>query len=121
MGRRVEDLLIERRLNGQAGGSPVVLDPEGQAADREVLLTGTGRDPERREVGCARTRYVSTRACSRAVFGDYIGLYDIAGAVEDGATVPLDCGGQLAKRHDRHRRWRPESQPHIWSKSRREV
>jgi hypothetical protein len=56
MGRRVEDLLIERRLNGQAGRSPVVLGPEGQAADSEVLLTGTGCDAERREVYARHVR-----------------------------------------------------------------
>jgi type I restriction enzyme R subunit len=40
---------------------------------------------------------VSTRACSRAVFGDYISIYDIQRAVEDGATVPIYYEGRLAK------------------------
>ena len=37
------------------------------------------------------------RACSRAVFGDYISIYDIARAVEDGVTVPIYYEGRLAK------------------------
>ena len=40
-----------------------------------------------------RTRDASTRA----VFGDYISIYDIARAVEDGATVPIYYESRLAK------------------------
>ena len=40
-----------------------------------------------------RTRDASTRA----VFADYISIYDIAPAVEDGATVPIFYEGRLAK------------------------
>src|SRR5204863_3998135 len=32
-----------------------------------------------------------------AVFGDYIGVYDIQRAVSDGATVPIYYEGRLAK------------------------
>jgi type I restriction enzyme R subunit len=43
----------------------------------------------------ARTR---TRAAgTRSVFSDYISIYDIARAVEDGATVPIYYEGRLAK------------------------
>ncbi|HUU39336.1 MAG TPA: HsdR family type I site-specific deoxyribonuclease, partial [Desulfatiglandales bacterium] len=34
---------------------------------------------------------------TRAVFGDYISIYDIQRAVEDGATVPIYYEGRLAK------------------------
>src|SRR5206468_2549242 len=34
---------------------------------------------------------------TRAVFGDYIDVYDIARAVEDGATVPIFYESRLAK------------------------
>jgi type I restriction enzyme R subunit len=37
------------------------------------------------------------RTNTRAVFGDYISIYDIARAVEDGATVPIYYEGRLAK------------------------
>ena len=43
--------------------------------------------------GRTRTRDASTRA----VFGDYISIYDIARAAEDGATVPIYYEGWLAK------------------------
>src|SRR6185436_2733600 len=36
-------------------------------------------------------------ANTRAVFGDYISVYDIQRAVEDGATVPIYYEGRLAK------------------------
>ncbi|MEA3412797.1 MAG: type I restriction endonuclease subunit R [Pseudomonadota bacterium] len=36
-------------------------------------------------------------ANTRAVFGDYISIYDIQRAVEDGATVPIYCESRLAK------------------------
>ena len=36
-------------------------------------------------------------ANTRAVFGDYISIYDIQQAVEDGATVPIYYEGRLAK------------------------
>ena len=38
-----------------------------------------------------------TDANTRAVFGDYIGIYDIQRAVEDGATVPIYYESRLAK------------------------
>jgi type I restriction enzyme R subunit len=43
----------------------------------------------------ARTR--TRDASTRAVFGGYISIYDIARAVEDGATVPIYYEGWLAK------------------------
>jgi type I site-specific restriction-modification system R (restriction) subunit len=49
--------------------------------------------PARRSRRRTRTRDANTRA----VFGDYIRIYDIARAVEDGATVPIYYEGRLAK------------------------
>jgi type I restriction enzyme R subunit len=34
---------------------------------------------------------------TRAVFGDYVSVYDIQGAVDDGATVPIYYESRLAK------------------------
>src|SRR6056297_1075323 len=34
---------------------------------------------------------------TRAVFGDYVSIYDIQDAVEDGATVPIYYESRLAK------------------------
>ena len=49
--------------------------------------------PARRSRRRTRTRDASTRA----VFGDYISVYDIARAIEDGATVPIYYEGRPAK------------------------
>jgi len=38
-----------------------------------------------------------TDANTRAVFGDYISVYDIQRAVADGATVPIYYESRLAK------------------------
>jgi type I restriction enzyme R subunit len=45
---------------------------------------------------------------TRAVFGDYINVYDIQRAVEDGATVPIYYESRLAKLE-----LRPEEMPHV--------
>ena len=37
------------------------------------------------------------QANTRAVFGDYISVYDIQRAVQDGATVPIYYESRLAK------------------------
>ena len=48
-------------------------------------------------VGFTGTPIEKADANTRAVFGDYISIYDIARAVEDGATVPIYYEGRLAK------------------------
>jgi type I restriction enzyme R subunit len=48
-------------------------------------------------VGFTGTPIEKADASTRAVFGDYISIYDIARAVEDGATVPIYYEGRLAK------------------------
>lgn len=48
-------------------------------------------------VGFTGTPIEQTDANTRAVFGDYISVYDIQRAVADGATVPIYHEGRLAK------------------------
>jgi type I restriction enzyme, R subunit len=48
-------------------------------------------------VGFTGTPIEKADSNTRAVFGDYISIYDIQRAVEDGATVPIYYEGRLAK------------------------
>ena len=48
-------------------------------------------------IGFTGTPIELNDANTRAVFGDYISIYDIQQAVEDGATVPIYYEGRLAK------------------------
>ena len=48
-------------------------------------------------IGFTGTPIELTDKNTRAVFGDYINIYDIQRAVEDGATVPIYYEGRLAK------------------------
>jgi len=48
-------------------------------------------------VGFTGTPIELTDKNTRAVFGDYVSIYDIQRAVEDGATVPIYYEGRLAK------------------------
>lgn len=48
-------------------------------------------------IGFTGTPIDQTDASTRAVFGDYISVYDIERAVEDGATVPIYYEGRLAR------------------------
>lgn len=48
-------------------------------------------------IGFTGTPVESTDKNTLAVFGDYIDIYDIQRAVEDGATVRIYYEGQLAK------------------------
>jgi type I restriction enzyme R subunit len=48
-------------------------------------------------IGFTGTPIEKADANTRAVFGDYISIYDIQRAVEDGATVPIYYEGRLAK------------------------
>ena len=48
-------------------------------------------------IGFTGTPIEMTDANTRAVFGDYISVYDIQRAVEDGATVPIYYESRLAK------------------------
>jgi type I site-specific deoxyribonuclease, HsdR family len=48
-------------------------------------------------IGFTGTPIEQTDASTRAVFGDYISVYDIQRAVDDGATVPIYYESRLAK------------------------
>ena len=48
-------------------------------------------------IGFTGTPIELTDKNTRAVFGDYISIYDIQRAVEDGATVPIYYESRLAK------------------------
>jgi type I restriction enzyme, R subunit len=50
-------------------------------------------------IGFTGTPVESTDKNTQAVFGDYVDIYDIAQAVEDGATVPIFYESRLAKIH----------------------
>lgn len=53
--------------------------------------------PKASFIGFTGTPIEHTDANTRAVFGDYISIYDIQQAVEDGATVKIYYEGRLAK------------------------
>ncbi|MES2209269.1 MAG: type I restriction endonuclease subunit R [Chloroflexota bacterium] len=53
--------------------------------------------PQASFIGFTGTPIELTDANTRAVFGDYISVYDIQRAVHDGATVPIYYEGRLAK------------------------
>ncbi len=55
-------------------------------------------------IGFTGTPIEKTDANTRAVFGDYISVYDIQRAVEDGATVPIYYESRLAKLELKRRR-----------------
>jgi len=59
-------------------------------------------------IGFTGTPIEHTDANTRAVFGDYISVYDIQRAVEDGATVPIYYESRLAKLA-----LKPSERPHI--------
>ena len=48
-------------------------------------------------IGFTGTPIEKTDANTRAVFGDYVSIYDIQRAVEDGATVPIYYESRIAK------------------------
>jgi len=55
------------------------------------------RFPNASFIGFTGTPIEKTDANTRAVFGDYISVYDIQRAVIDGATVPIYYESRLAK------------------------
>ena len=53
--------------------------------------------PKASFIGFTGTPIEKTDANTRAVFGDYISIYDIQRAVADKATVPIYCESRVAK------------------------
>lgn len=80
-----------------------------QYGDKARLDTKTGRYtfgyskhmrdalPEASFIGFTGTPIDSADKDTRAVFGDYVSIYDIQDAVDDGATVPIYYESRLAK------------------------
>ncbi len=66
------------------------------------LIDGLARNmrdslPNASFIGFTGTPIEKTDANTRAVFGDYISIYDVQRAVEDGATVPIYYESRIAK------------------------
>lgn len=55
------------------------------------------RLPNASFIGFTGTPIEQTDANTRAIFGDYISIYDIQRAVADGATVPIYYESRIAK------------------------
>ena len=106
--QRLRDALVQ--LN--RGLPPAALDdafrkltrPEGAelSARNRAVLDGFARHmrdalPHASFIGFTGTPIELQDANTRAVFGDYISVYDIQRAVEDGATVPIYYESRLAK------------------------
>lgn len=53
--------------------------------------------PNATYIGFSGTPIEKDDANTRSVFGDYIDIYDMKQAVEDGATVPLYYESRLAR------------------------
>lgn len=98
------------RLSGRT--NIVVIADEAHRAQygfRAVLDKDTGRYkygfakhprdalPNANFVGFTGTPIETSDRDTRAVFGDYVSIYDIQDAVEDGATVPIYYESRLAK------------------------
>lgn len=78
-----------------------VKDGEGKVIGKKTVygLAKYLRDalPNATYLGFTGTPIEKTDANTRAVFGDYIDVYDIARAVDDGATVPIFYESRMAK------------------------
>ena len=66
------------------------------------LIDGLARNlrdalPRASFIGFTGTPIEQNDANTRAIFGDYIRIYDIRRAVTDGATVPIDYESRIAR------------------------
>src|SRR3970040_2260288 len=70
-----------------------------------LMLAAGGVAPRHRRAALPHASFIAftgtpielTDKNTRAVFGDYISIYDIQRAVQDGATVPIYYEGRMAK------------------------
>jgi type I restriction enzyme R subunit len=104
-----ESPLHESPLHGLPHQSPILSDranivviaDEAHRSQYDFIdgYARTMRDalPNASFIGFTGTPIEHTDASTRAVFGDYISIYDIQQAVEDGATVRIYYEGRLAK------------------------
>ena len=93
--------------SGEAGGALserrniVVIADEAQRSQYDFIdgFARHTRDalPNASFIGFTGTPIERTDANTRAVFGDYISIYDIRQAVIDGATVPIYYESRLAR------------------------
>ncbi|MGC9450031.1 MAG: type I restriction endonuclease subunit R [Oceanipulchritudo sp.] len=82
-------------------GNIVVIADEAHRSQYD-LIDGFARHlrdalPNASFIGFTGTPIEKTDANTRAIFGDYISIYDIQRAVEDGATVPIYYESRIAK------------------------
>ena len=92
-GERVEELSDRRNI--------IVIADEAHRSQYDLIdgLARNMRDalPNASFIGFTGTPIEKTDANTRAVFGDYISIYDIQRAVEDKATVPIYYESRIAK------------------------
>jgi len=94
-GGRLEALSVRRNI--------VVMADEAHRSQYD-LIDGYARHlrdalPNASFIGFTGTPIEQADANTRAIFGDYIDVYDIQKAVDDGATVPIYYEQRLAKLH----------------------
>ena len=94
---------IEKGVATAGSPAPLLAQPKGDRNDLEsAFIDGYARHmrdalPNASFIGFTGTPIELKDANTRAVFGDYISVYDIERAVEDKATVPIYYESRLAK------------------------
>jgi len=90
-----------RSQYGQKGRFINVKDKDGNVVDSKLVFGYSKymRDalPNASFIGFTGTPIALEDKDTRAVFGDYVSIYDIQDAVDDGATVPIYYESRLAK------------------------
>ncbi|WP_291380847.1 type I restriction endonuclease subunit R [Demequina sp.] len=92
------------RLEALSGRRNMVVIADEAHRSQYDLIDGYARHlrdalPNASFIGFTGTPIEQADANTRAIFGDYIDVYDIQKAVEDGATVPIYYEQRLAKLH----------------------
>jgi len=92
------------RLEALSGRRNIVVIADEAHRSQYDLIDGYARHlrdalPNASFIGFTGTPIEQADANTRAIFGDYIDVYDIKKAVDDGATVPIYYEQRLAKLH----------------------
>src|SRR5660398_110584 len=92
------------RLEALSGRRNIVVIADEAHRSQYDLIDGYARHlrdalPNASFIGFTGTPIEQADANTRAIFGDYIDVYDIQQAVKDGATVPIYYEQRLAKLH----------------------
>lgn len=101
--RRNIIVMVDEAHRGQYGLKEKVKIVENKVGDKEAkIVTGTARIirnclPNATYVGFTGTPISMKDRCTREVFGDYIDIYDMTQAVEDGATRPVYYESRVIK------------------------